>query len=364
VLVIIALLNMVALSIAAEPLKPVPDPAERRAAVGRLIGNQLERQIECPKPPPPVTGLSVESAYDPKDPTQSKIIKDRDAAYQQQVEVLRTFTRTISTMADQYIAIRPRDGRIAECLATWMDHWGRAGALLGPVSVQGNAERKWNLVAFSLAYALIADAPEIASPERARIEDWLKALARAWIAAPDWGRDRPNNHLNWGALALLSASVVTGDRDLFDHGIKLARRALDQIAPDGSLPLEMERGSRATLYHAYALEPLVIAAEIAAANGIDLYAERNGALHRLAKFVSRAVLDPQLVAKRAGEAQNRQDVASWGWALPYLARFPDEDLARTLRRFQTAPFENAWLGNMRLRFAGAAAARGQNDHRR
>jgi poly(beta-D-mannuronate) lyase len=232
---------------------------------------------------------------------------------------------------------------------------------LGTVSVQGNAERKWNLVAFSLSYALIADAPEVAPPERARIESWLKDLARRWIAAPDWGRNRPNNHMNWGALALLSAGVATQEKDLFDRGITLALRALDQIAPDGSLPFEMERGSRATLYHAYALEPLVIAAEIAAANGIDLYTEKNGALHRLAHFVTRAILDPQLIARRAGQEQEHQEVPPLSWALPYLARFPDEELERIVRRYRSEPFENVWLGNMRLRFAGTSNAPGQRS---
>jgi len=44
---------------------------------------------------------------------------------------------------------------------------------------------------------------------------------------------------------------------------------IDEIAADGTLPLEMGRGQRALHYHLFALAPLVTMAELAAANGED-----------------------------------------------------------------------------------------------
>jgi poly(beta-D-mannuronate) lyase len=336
-----------------ERLHSFPDPAERRAAAARLIGNQLDRPVKCPAPPSAVHALDVESAYDPEDPTQSKVLKAREEAYRRNVETLRNFTTTANDMADQYIGIRPRDGRIALCLSDWLDTWARQNGILGSVTRQGNAERKWNLVALTLDYALIADAPEVDPARRKRIEAWFERLAHAWIEAPDWSDGRPNNHLNWAALALMSTGAVTGDRDLFERGLAVTRQALDQIAPDGSLPLEMERGSRALNYHVYALTPLVVAAAIASANGIDLYTERDGALHRLANFVAGAILDPRIVESRAHAKQERQDASLWGWAVAYLACFRDPKIGMALSAFGREPFRDPWLGGMVVRFGAA-----------
>jgi poly(beta-D-mannuronate) lyase len=258
----------------AQPLQPVPDPTARRHLAGQGPDSQPSTPFTCHAPPAAVVDLSMQSAYRPDDPTQSEIEKSRQEEYTKRVEALRTFTRAVNRLADQYVLTRPRDGRIALCLASWLEQWASGEALL-PTSItaQGNAERKWNLVAFSLSYTMTADAPELGRTRRRLIEAWLRRLAHAWISAPDYGRERPNNHLNWGGLALLATGIATQDRDLFERGLSIIREALKQVEADGSLPLEMARGARAIGYHGFALEPLVIAAELAKPNGVDLYTE-------------------------------------------------------------------------------------------
>ena len=60
----------------------------------------------------------------------------------------------------------------------------------------------------------------------------------------------------------------------FDWAMAAYDNGVNQIRPDGTLPLEMARGRRAFHYHLYALAPLVLLAEFGEANQLDLYATR------------------------------------------------------------------------------------------
>src|SRR4051812_11252684 len=139
-------------------LEPVPNPATRRSAFGQDVANVLSTPFTCPEPPSPVVELSIESAYAPEDPTQSQIERGREEEYARRVEALRAFTAGVNRRADDYVRTRPRDGRIASCLASWLEQWAQHEAMLPPsITAQGNAERKWNLVAFALSYTMTAD---------------------------------------------------------------------------------------------------------------------------------------------------------------------------------------------------------------
>jgi poly(beta-D-mannuronate) lyase len=358
---VVSLICSTATSSAAQ-LRPVPDPAQRRDIAGRLIANQLSREFQCAEAPAPVIALDLKSFYRPDDPTQSTVDPKRLEEYR--VETLRSFTEGTNGMADAYIGIRPRDGRIARCLASWMERWATAGALLAnPVTPQSNAERKWILASLALNYALMSDASEMSSEQRQTIERWLGRLAQAWKEAPDFGADRPNNHVNWAALALAATGMAVQDRGLFEEGVQMARQALSRVASDGSLPLEMDRGGRAINYHVFALEPLIVIAEIGVANGVDLYVEHGQALQRLATFTRDAMLDPGPIERRTGVAQSwtgrggvQPQPEAWGWAFPYLTHVPDPKIRDVLRGMRGASFRQLWLGDMALRFGAGSRA--------
>lgn len=153
-------------------------------------------------------------------------------------------------------------------------------------------------------------------------------------------------------------AVAVQDPGLFDWAIAALRGILDHnVDADGSLPFELKRAGKAMHYHRFSLEPLVVAAEIAAANGIDLYAENNGALHRLAAYTAAAMRDPDLITRRLGVTQSvvGSDAikpAMWAWAEPYLARFPDRaELATAVAGLRGKGLFSAWMGgDMTLRF--------------
>src|SRR5260370_2005134 len=117
----------------------------------------------------------------------------------------------------------------------------------------------------------------------------------------------------------------------YDNGV-------DQIQPDGVLPLEMARGGRALHYHLYALAPLVLLAEFGEANHLDLYAHANGSIHRLVNFSVAGLKDPAPFAKATGVQQEvpktiTEDEIRWG--PPYLQRFSHRALEQMIRASHT-----------------------------
>jgi len=340
------------------PYRLPPDPAARRAAVGRPAPSPFA----CPATPAPVGDVVVEQFYRKDDPTGSIIDPAAYAARNAAVAPLSAMDSGSVRLADRYLAVSPRDPAIALCLAGRLDVWARAGALLGNVTTQGGFERKWTLVSLALSYAALADAAELPEATRARIERWLADVG--WAVVPYYVR-RPfaeqNNHLNWAALAALAAGAASGDRGLFDWGIAAARGALGVVAEDGSLAAELRRNSKALHYHKFSIEPLALADAIAMANGIDLAAANGGALHRLAAFTLAGFDAPERIAARVGATQefvgaDRITPSMFAWAEIYLARHPDPALAARLAAIRPKDgFFGTWLGgNVTLRFGSVA----------
>jgi poly(beta-D-mannuronate) lyase len=250
-------------------------------------------------------------------------------------------------MADRFVRGQPADGAPAHCALAWLDAWARAGALLGQATMQGGFERKWALAGLALAWLELRQAPGLDPAASARVVHWFGALATAMQPAYENQRSTSarNNHAYWAGLAAVATAIATDDRALFDWGIARARLGIAQIAADGTLPLEMARRSKALQYHLFSLAPLVMTAELAAANGVDLYAD--GALHRLARRTLDGVADPAFFVARTGAAQDFTGGGALGrwhlaWIEPYFARFPAERRDDLLARFR--PLANSWLG--------------------
>jgi poly(beta-D-mannuronate) lyase len=144
------------------------------------------------------------------------------------------------------------------------------------------------------------------------------------------GPERENNHLYWAGLAAAAAGIAENNADDFHWGMVAYQMGVELIQPDGALAAEMDRGQMALHYNLYALAPLVMLAELGEANGLDLYAEENGAIHRLVNFCLAGLEDPTILEKRTGVKQIVSlpyaggDI---GWAVPYVRRFPNAKLS-------------------------------------
>ncbi len=192
----------------------------------------------------------------------------------------------------------------------------------------------WVVGAIAIAYLKIREAG-LATPQQTEtIALWMQSVGEQTKQYYDAHKkagngDSRNNHLYWAGVELAAIGVVANDRKDFDWAMATYDNGVDQIQPDGSLPLEMARGGRALHYHLYALAPLVLLAEFGEANHLDLYAHANGALHRLVNFSVAGVQDPTPFVKATGVQQEVTKPLTGdqiGWAPPYLQRFPNPTL--------------------------------------
>jgi poly(beta-D-mannuronate) lyase len=205
-----------------------------------------------------------------------------------------------------------------------------------------------------VSFSLVRDDPALDAARRDRIERWLAQLAR--LRGPDRRLPGPreatarNNHFYLRASVSMAWGALTSDGRAFQEGIDAYRRALADMRPDGSLPLETARGARALWYQRHAIASLVTIAEIAATQGVDLYGEddRGRSLHTAVGFLLDAIADPRRVwtyaradEKPGSDAGYRDQDLDFlvrrghgrhymAWAEMYLARFPDRPESRRL----------------------------------
>ncbi|MBI1779209.1 MAG: alginate lyase family protein [Proteobacteria bacterium] len=316
------------------------DLAQRHALIGGAIAEASFK--DPPAPVPDVIGVSYYSDANASVIDTAKLKANIDA-----LRPFREFVRGVVEDSDRWVAGNPPQPRVAACALDWLDAWAGAGALLGRVNNQGGYERKWSLAALALSYLKLADAGDLDPNKRRRVEAWLADIARRVM--PDYQRpsrtDNRNNHAYWAGLAVAAAGAAAGDHGLFDWGIGQYRVFLAEIHPDGTLPLEINRKARALHYHIYALAPLVLLAELGHANGIDLYAESDGAVHRLVGRVAAGLDDPSWFEARTGIRQDVRDklgANDMAWAEPYYARFGTAALLPHLRHFR--PLSDRSLG--------------------
>lgn len=324
------------------PLRVVPEVEARRAAFG-----QRTLPFGCPAVPPPLRHLNVVGYY--TDAAGSIIDRTRFERLQAAMQPVHHFLREVTAMTDRWARSRPEDLAPARCALTWMETWARADAMLGRVTrPQGDIERQAALAGLALAWAKLRQAPVVTATQRGAITRWLGDIAAA-IQPPyniGSGLVTRNYAAYWAGLATAATAAVANDPMMFDWAVQQARIGIAQIDADGALPLELARRSRALHYHALAAQALIMTAELAAANNVDLYAERGGALQRLARRVADGLRDPAWFQNRAGIAQESVEGrwSGWhaAWLEPFYARFPDPALLPAVQRFR--PMRNPTLG--------------------
>jgi poly(beta-D-mannuronate) lyase len=229
--------------------------------------------------------------------------------------------------------------------------------MLGEASQQGGYVRKWGLAPVSASYLKIRDEPGLDGAKKQAVERWIGRWAR--IVRDDYNptklESRRNNHVYWAAWSVGLAAVVADDRALFDWSMEKARIGLRQVTPEGTLPLEMDRKARAYHYHVFAAAPLVLTAELAARNGVDLYADYDGALTRLVTRTIAGFADDSFFAKATGVKQDRSGSSKGpnvAWLEPYHARTGDVQAVPIIRQFR--PMRDRWLGGDMTLLYGAA----------
>lgn len=296
---------------------------------------QASAAASCPAPPPPIRDLALDRYYGDK--SGSEIDPARKAAHAAATRPLVDYLRTVTDSADR--AVTRRDAAAAACAASWLEAWARADALLGQMSgPQTQSQRKWDLA--GLALATLKLEPMLPASSRAAIEPWLTRLADAAHAHAVESKTKRNNHWYWLGVSMGATALATGSARHWEIARGIMADAARDIASDGTLPLELQRGKRALHYHAFSVTALVTLAELGAARGEDWYAAGDGALHRLVRSTADGLADPAVFDRLAGVAQERPVNPGSGWSTLYAARHS----GRIPGGLPRIPEKHRWLG--------------------
>ena len=298
---------------------------------------QTEAAYDCPAPPAFVSTVDVDSYY--VDAHASVIDQQKFDAFQKASEPSAHFSQFVTLAADDYLAKSSRPAAV--CTYSLLDAAAKADAWAGKMpGFQGVYLQNWLLSAVGIGYLKVRNSGAGTAEQDAEIQRWFRHLAGhvreffdSEIARN--GIDEENNHLYWAGLAVAAEAIADDDHDAGAWAMMTYKTGIDAIQPDGSLRAELKRGQMALHYNLYALGPLIMLAELAEANGIDAYADDDGAIHRLVKFCLAGLEDPTILEKRTGVKQvvslpySGTDI---GWALPYVKRFPNAQLSELIAK--------------------------------
>jgi poly(beta-D-mannuronate) lyase len=288
--------------------------------------------------------LSVDSYY--TDKHASVIDPQKLAAFNAASEGPTHLGQYSTSAADAWLNTGSRAA--AACVYSLLDAAAKADAWDGKMpSFQGVYVQNWLLSGTAIAYLKVRNSGEGAPDQDADIQKWFRLLAARVREYFDMqrarsGSDAWNNHMYWAGLAVAAQGIADDDVNAFLWGVATYHMGVNAIQPDGSLTAEMNRAAMAEHYQLYALAPLVMLAELGAANGLDLYGMDDGAIHRLAKFSISGREDPSIIEKRTGVPQNLPSPIGGleiGWAVPYAQRFPSPELSAFIAK---AAWTNFW----------------------
>lgn len=303
--------------------------------VGLITALACPNLLACPASPAPVRDISLVRYYADKAGTKiDPALKRRHAG---EVSHLKQYLDQVTKFADRFVSWR--DDGAARCAIRWLKTWAQGRAYLGGMATkQAEYQRKWDLAGLALAYLKIRS---VASQnDRDVIEPWLIAIAdKARAFFDDRGRKR-NNHWYWLGLGLGAVGLATESERHWEAARGIMADAARDITADGSLPMELARGSKALHYHAFAVTALVTLAELAAAQGEDWYGFNDGALHKLVRLTATGLDSPEVFDELTGVAQTRPTKPGSGWVRFYNTTFPNV-MARPVPQDRPG---HRWLG--------------------
>lgn len=289
----------------------VKDPIVKAEQRSNIV--MEEKSTSCPQAPPPAKSVDGTAFYtDEKhsviDPSLFKKAADQEAQ-------VRNYTRQLDNIANN-LFLHSSGKDLKRCLIDWLEHWAKAGALTGRTEDNGNNYRVWALTPIAQAFNLVRTDDTISEEKKATIVSWITLLSdinRSYIS----NKDIRNNISYWASSGFALASISTQDRDLLNYAVFLAVQGINTITSDGYFPGELNRGQRALEYHGFALDPLAITAEVAFANGSNLFTLKDSGLLRVGLNLIKSENDTTLFDERSGVKQDARlpvSIGNYGWA--------------------------------------------------
>ena len=160
--------------------------------------------------------------------------------------------------------------------------------------------------------SLLRDCPAWRHGEYKAVKLWIADLVKA---ARKW--DGANNFGNWRVVLLASGGILAEDQESIQEAWAAWKRLFDkQVNPEGLLPEETRR-SKSLFYSTYALNAMVMGAEIARLQGVDLWSHRNPYgmnLIDVLKIHAVYVIQPDNWPHKQIEPYKGENTACYEWA--------------------------------------------------
>lgn len=275
-----------------------------------------------------------------------------------EAEATRTygaFERRITAGMNQWVATGNQTE--AQCALAQLDTWAEAKALTNydpKAYSQSWYQAEWSLSAAGVTASVLQQDFALDPAQQERVAKWLRNAAHQLISYEKPG-ELGNNHHYWRALAAISIGVLSNDNDLFRFGVNTFKQAVGQEDSNGAFPLEMARHENAIHYQSFALQPLLMIAEFAEFQNVDLYAytEHGRTIRNAVAFLGQAIADPGIVKQYTTDEQKLHfgagDVAELEF---YFARFGTDSAPSSLRDLLHNPASATRVGGNTTVLAG------------
>lgn len=292
----------------------------------------------CPEPPHLSPDLTTSGFY--SDSKSSIIDPVKWKAYSESSGPYKKLGDLVAAAADAYQTTGSRQA--AECVLRLEKTAAIDKVFTGKMSSnQAYYVQGWVIGAIGIGYLKVRDSGVFHRKDTKLITDWMKTVSKQTMDYYDsqlakTGHENGNNHLYWAGVQVAAIAIAANDDKMFDWAMAAYRNGVRQITPEGTLPEEMRRGQRALHYHLYAASPLVYFAEFGEDNGIDLYAENNGALKLLVKRATEGLAGSGYFDQQAGIHQDTPHGLPTGeeigWSKLYVKRFPDPAISELISK--------------------------------
>jgi hypothetical protein len=293
----------------AAPVANVPIATADRGALKTAVLAEADKWLSST--PDPMRGPFAPAPY--YKPGQDGVPDpNRDMT---QLNQLMTFARTMNALCQAYALTH--DGRYAEKAVQTADAWARTTPpTFG--SAQGRYDAFFRLSSVWTSMEALKTYPGWDATRRDRTLAWVHAYAE------EGARFKASNNIDdWRRLFTGAAARLTGDRALFDQEVAGWKTSVAaQIDERGLMPEELKR-TRSLWYHQYGLKPIVTFAELARAEGIDLYNTPTGQeVGRALETVAPSLMDPKTWTGKEIEPDMIQPKTSYALYQIAAARYP------------------------------------------
>ncbi len=312
----------------------------------------LKGCVGTPFPAPPPHGQDIPSRY------KSGSHGELNPLEHQLSEPYYKIQEIAAQGADKYLATG--DPAEANCVIQALLLWVQDKAALLDYNAKDDMvvwfQSTWTVASLSLSVSIIRSEPRLNAADRDHVIAWLHSAAQKAVSesrGPNSGTST-NNHFFWRGLAATAAGVISGDNKLFAQGVRTYATAIGEMDDQGAFPDEMERHELAMHYQAFAIEPLVMIAELAYRQGLNIYPleERGHRLSDAVGFLRRALADPSIIKRYTPEAQQidpdlQPGSALLSWTELWAVRTGDT----TWQTYMVKPFFDSRLGGCTTLFA-------------